>query len=127
MDGLDKRRVQRIDLESPVSACFSNVEVSLLDLSTSGARIEHPAPMKTGRQARLEFSLRGSLVEVLCEIVRSRLQKSNVRQGAIVYQSGLRFVDPAEPSRVTVRQIIASIVTDRLRSRRRRGPASARA
>jgi hypothetical protein len=114
MNGLDKRRIQRIDLENPLAASFSNSEVMLVDLSTAGARIEHPAPMKAGRQSQLEFDFNGARIRVVCEIVRSRLQRSMVRNGAIVYQSGLRFVDPAEPSRATVRQIVASIVTERL-------------
>lgn len=114
MNGLDKRRIQRIDLDEPVKACFAATEVTLLDLSTAGARIEHPAPMKAGRQAKLEFDFGGARVTVLCEIVRSRLQRSSVKAGAIVYQSGLRFVDPGEPSRAAVRQIVASIVTGRL-------------
>lgn len=115
MDGLDKRRIQRLDLDQPVTACFGNADVLLLDLSTSGARIEHPAPMKTGRLAKLEFSFGDAMVAVHCEVVRSRLQKSGVKTGAIVYSTGLRFVDSAEPSRVAVRQIVASIVTERLR------------
>lgn len=115
MNGLDKRRIQRIALDQPVDAAFLNVIVRLLDLSTAGARIEHSAPMKAGRQAKLEFEFGGARIGVLCEVVRSRLQRSSVQPGAIVYQSGLRFVDPAEPSRAAVRQIVASIVTSRLR------------
>jgi len=114
MNGLDKRRIQRIDLDQPLDACFSNVGVTLLDLSTAGARIEHSAPMKAGRMSKLEFDFGGAKIVVLCEVVRSRLQRSSVKAGAIVYQSGLRFVDPAEPSRAAVRQIVASIVTSRL-------------
>jgi hypothetical protein len=114
MAGVDKRRIQRIDLEPPVDASFLNVTVTLIDLSTAGARIEHAAPMKAGRQARLEFDFGSARIGVLCEIVRSRLQRSAVKTGAIVYQTGLRFVDPVEPSRAAVRQIVASIVTSRL-------------
>jgi hypothetical protein len=116
MNGLDKRRIQRIDLDQPVDANFLNTSVTLLDLSTAGARIEHTAPMKAGRQSRLEFEFGAARIAVLCEVVRSRLQRSSVKGGAIVYQTGLRFVDPAEPARATVRQIVAAIVTSRLHS-----------
>lgn len=115
MNGEDKRRIQRIDLEPAVDASFLSASVKLIDLSTAGARIEHAAPMKAGRQARLEFDFGGAQIGILCEIVRSRLQRSAIKVGAIVYQTGLRFVDPSEPSRVAVRQIVASIVTNRLR------------
>ena len=114
MNGLDKRRIQRLDLDQPLRASFLGSEVTLIDLSTAGARIEHPSPMKAGRQSKLEFDFSSARITVLCEIVRSRLQRSSVKSGAIVYQTGLRFVDPAEPSRAAVRQIVASIVTSRL-------------
>ncbi len=114
MQGPDKRRIQRIDLDQPLTAAFSNTEVTLVDLSTAGARIEHASPMKAGRTSRLTFDFQGAPIAVECMVVRSRLQRSKIRQGAIVYQSGLRFVNPAERSREAVRQIVAGIVTSKL-------------
>lgn len=115
MNGLDKRRIQRVDLDQPIEASFTSLDVALVDLSTAGARIEHSSPMKAGRQSKLEFIFDGQSISVLCEVVRSRLQRSSLRAGEIVYQTGLRFVDPGEPSRVSVRQVVAMLVTNRLR------------
>ena len=109
MHGPDKRRIQRIDLDQPIAATFLSSEVTLVDLSTAGARIEHAAPMKAGRTSRLAFDFQGAPVSVQCLVVRSRLQKSGIHPGAIVYHTGLRFVDPTEASRAAVRQIVAGI------------------
>jgi hypothetical protein len=113
MSDQEKRRLQRLDLVPPSDAKLSGLTVVLLDLSTAGARVEHPFPMKAGQRGRLDFSWDGAELSLECEIVRTRLQKSTIKAGAIVYHSGLRFTDPAENSRVKVRHIVASIATAR--------------
>ncbi len=114
MNGSEKRRIQRLNLDRPIEASLSGLRVMLLDISTAGARVEHSFPMKASRQVKLDFLHDGATISLQCDIVRCRLQKSGLN-GAIVYQSGLRFSDPAEESRLTVRELVASLVNGRIR------------
>jgi hypothetical protein len=117
MSDQEKRRLQRLELgPPPVEATLSGLVVSLLDLSTQGARIEHSFPMKAGQRGQLDFSWNGLDLSLQCEVVRTRLQKSTIRGGVIVYNTGLRFTDPAEGSRAQLRQLVAGIATGRVAS-----------
>ncbi len=109
----EKRRIQRFSLDTPIAAKMSGLAVSLLDLSTAGARIEHSFPLQGGRRSYLEFPWGDEGIQVQCEVVRCRLQKSVRQPGAIIYSSGLRFSDPAEESRETIRRMVAELVKER--------------
>ncbi len=109
----EKRRLQRLALIPPTDAKLSGLAVGLLDLSTAGVRAEHSFPLKAGQRGQLDFDWNGVELSLQCEVVRTRLQKSTIRVGAIVYHTGLRFTDPAESSRAQVRQIVASLATAR--------------
>lgn len=113
MSAQEKRRLQRLDLVPPSDAKLSGLAVVMLDLSTAGARVEHQFPMKAGQHGRLDFIWNGSELSLQCEVVRTRLQKSTIKAGVIVYHSGLRFTDPSESSRAQVRQIVAAISSAR--------------
>lgn len=110
----EKRRIQRIQFPDPVPASIGGLGVALVDISTVGARIEHEFPLTGGRRFNLEFRLGDRRFSVQTEVVRCRLQKSVAGKDGIVYNSGLRFADPAEPSRAAVRQLVASLITGRV-------------
>lgn len=114
MNEHEKRRIQRLDLDAPVDARVSGLVVTVLDLSTAGARIEHTFPMKAGQHGQLDFAWNGLDLSLQCEVVRTRLQKSTIKVGVIVYNTGLRFTDPAEDSRAQLRRIVAGIATRRI-------------
>ncbi|MBI2212561.1 MAG: PilZ domain-containing protein [Acidobacteria bacterium] len=116
MSDQEKRRLQRLDLKPPSDAKLSGLAVMMLDLSTAGARVEHAFPMKAGQRGKLDFIWNGLELSLQCEVVRTRLQKSTVKPGSIVYHTGLRFTDPAEDSRVKVRHIVASLAGGRAAS-----------
>jgi hypothetical protein len=106
----EKRRVQRVMLESPIKGSLSKQGVTLVDLSTAGARVEHTAPIGGRKVVELRFSVDGQQIEIACEVVRSRLQRSAIDGSSIVYSSGLRFSDPGDDSRGTVRALVARLV-----------------
>lgn len=113
----EKRRIQRVVLNgSAVPASIGGVNVTLVDISTVGARIEHEFPLTGGRRLSLEFRVGDRKIAVQSEVIRCRLQRSVVGREGIVYNSGLRFADPAEPSRVAVRQLVASLINSRSQS-----------
>ena len=107
----EKRRVQRIQLDQPIAARLGVHPVTIMDLSTTGLRVEHDFPLSAkGRTLRVSFTWGGVPVEVDCQVVRCRLQKSAFRPDTICYSSGLRFSTADAGSAVSVRRLVASLV-----------------
>jgi len=106
----EKRRVQRVVLEKPIEGALHKQPVTIIDLSTTGARVEHPTPMSGRKQFDLRFLSGEEEFLVRCELVRSRLQRSARDRSAIVYCSGLRFVEPTEELRASIRTLVATLV-----------------
>lgn len=113
LDIIEKRRVHRAVFGTPIQAAIAGLRVHLLDLSTTGARIEHEAPLAVRRALKLRFDEGEQSFSVSCESVRCRLQRSVVRPGAVAYISGLRFTDSGEPSREAIRALVASLLARR--------------
>jgi hypothetical protein len=113
----EKRRIQRIRLDCPITAKLGNTAVDLVDLSASGACIEHPSALKTGSLIDLHFSYEDELISAACVVVRSRLQKRPSGEGAY-YRSGLQFNDPKGPEVAALRRIVIDFVKRDLDARR---------
>lgn len=96
----EKRNARRIHLTEPVAASLSHFSVSLIDLSTSGARIQHDSPLAftPGKRFNLEFRCEGESFTLLCQVVRSRMEQHRTVDRKPVYTSGVRFIDLDEPS-----------------------------
>lgn len=109
----ERRRVNRITLETPMDGLLNKQAVRVIDLSTTGARVEHSTPMAGRKVVDLKLDTGEETLVVSCEIVRSRLQKSAADRQSIVYSSGLRFVDPVQESRGAIRALVASMVERR--------------
>ena len=110
----EKRRVQRVELDEPITAILNKHSVQVIDLSTTGARIEHAGPIGGGKRAvTLSLDVEGRALRVACDLVRSRLQRSALDKNAVVYSSGLRFTDPLEESRSVIRALVARLIERR--------------
>lgn len=121
---IEKRRVHRVALDAPVPASVAGLRVHLLDLSTTGGRIEHDAPLAVRRHLTLRFDQGGQSYALSCEIVRCRLQRSVARPGTVAYSSGLRFTDSGESSREAVRALVASMLAGRANDRDAASPGA---
>lgn len=90
----DRRHARRLRLEPPVAGDLSHIPVSVVDLSTSGARIQHDTPLvfQPGKRFFLHFSCDGEQFHVRCTVARSRLDihSSAARK---VYTTGVHFKD----------------------------------
>lgn len=62
-----------------------------MDLSTTGARVQHAFPLSLRKRARFEFLCNGEWLSLQAEVVRSRL--AHVSGAERVFISGLRFVE----------------------------------
>jgi len=104
--GDDRRKIQRIQFESPLGAKMEATPVILLDISASGARIEHSFPLAKGRVINLNFEYEGRSLSIDCEVIRCHLENG---PGGAAYRSGLSF-DRDDPSYRDLREMIADAV-----------------
>ncbi len=81
----ERREFQRLHLTHPADGWFGDYAVRLLDVSASGAFIEHDEEIPNGARALLRFFWHGTEVEIMAETVRSEDGRS-----------GLSFVEESE-------------------------------
>ncbi len=98
----DRRAYQRLTLTEPLDGWFGDFSVRLVDVSASGAQIEHEEPIPGDARALLRFFWRGQEVEILAET--ARLIHTN--------RCGVRFLEESE----TLRGLIAISAADVLRA-----------
>jgi hypothetical protein len=81
----ERREFQRLHLTRPADGWFGDYAVRILDVSASGALIEHEEEIPNGARALLRFYWRGTEVEIMSETVRGDDD-----------HSGLTFVETSE-------------------------------
>ena len=87
-------------------------EASLLNISLGGALIEHAEVVRPGAVTTLDLPMLGRVVRVRCRVIRSifaRQEKQPDGEIAMIYQSGLQFLDPTEETRSVISEYIESI------------------
>lgn len=91
----DRRRARRIQFPQPVHASLSEVPVTLVDLSTSGALIQHDInlPVTRAKDLTLQFEYEGEQYALRCQVSRSRVDQLRTTPEHVAYASGLHFVD----------------------------------
>ena len=114
-DGQDKRRIQRIQLDSPIGAKVQTTTVTVVDISVTGARLEHDFPLTRGKHLSLEFHCNGQKVLLQCEVIRCKFEKHDSRA---VYTSGVTFAEPGGESVATLRQMIIDYIERDLEARK---------
>lgn len=102
----DRRKIQRIQFDSPLGAKMEATPVTLLDISASGARIEHSFPLAKGKVINLRFDYEGRSLSIDCEVIRCHLENGT---GGAAYRSGLSF-DTEDASYLDLRAMIADAV-----------------
>jgi len=112
----ERRRIQRIRLDRTVRGRLSGMRVSILDLSTTGARVEHSFPLSSGRRLRLDFLWEEELISLQCDVTRCIVAGQRNGASAVGYSSGLQFCEPALTSRESLKNIISEIVMRDLES-----------
>jgi len=66
----ERRAYQRLTLTEPLDAWFGDYAVRLVDVSASGAQLEHDDPIPSDARGLLRFWWRGAEVEILAETAR---------------------------------------------------------
>jgi len=67
----ERRTTERLHLVKPIEARFGDFTVRILDLSTTGARIESDSEIPLGTRGSLRFSWRKEQLDVSAELVRA--------------------------------------------------------
>jgi DNA-binding response OmpR family regulator len=93
--GSERRRAPRVRMEKGSPAQLQLKEVYLLDISLSGALVEHRESVDPGEIYRLAFPLDGKEVQVLARAIREFASHRITVEGGerrIVYRTGVEFV-----------------------------------
>lgn len=91
----DRRRAPRAHIEDGSPAQLQLKDVRLLDISLSGALVEHSEPVNPGEIYRLSFPVGGKEVQVLARAIRAfASHRVTVAGGGrqVVYRTGMEFV-----------------------------------
>lgn len=90
MDVRELRAAERFATIEPLSATFAGYEITIVNLSTIGAQVEHGAPIRLGSVGRLIFRRGEVSINVQAFLIWSRLSSAPDARGNR-YRSGLRI------------------------------------
>ncbi|HYH10496.1 MAG TPA: PilZ domain-containing protein [Thermoanaerobaculia bacterium] len=82
----ERRHFQRLVLLEPLDGWFGDYAVRLIDVSATGALIEHDEEIPADARALLRFFWGGEEIELTAETARS-----------LGYRTGIRFIEESEP------------------------------
>lgn len=109
----ERRRAARLRLRLHAPALLQLREVSLIDISLSGALVEHTEPVRPGEIYHLSFMVEGQQLQVLARAVRAFASHHVTVAGGerqMVYRTGMEFLGVEK----SVAALIAAYM-DRLR------------
>lgn len=90
-----QRRGARVQVGERSPAQLQLLDATLIDLSLSGALVEHTKPVRLSEVYRLSFPVEGRQVEVLAKAIRAfvtDLVPVGAGEGKVVYRTGVEFV-----------------------------------
>lgn len=90
-------------------------EASLLNLSLGGALIEHVDILRLGTIISLSLDLQGREVSAKCCVVRSAVHRIALQpdgERALIYHTGMEFLDPSEETRQVISGYVQSIARE---------------
>lgn len=96
----ERRAYQRLTLAEPLDGWFGDFSVRLVDVSASGAQVEHDEPIPSGARALLRFYWRGDEVEILAETAR------HIHENRV----GVRFLEESEALRTLIAASAAEVL-----------------
>ncbi len=97
----ERRRAARVRMPNHAPGLLQHREVTLIDISLSGALVEHTRPVRPGEIYRLSFVAKAERVQVLARAVRVFLGHRITLAGGerqAVYRTGMEFVGVDKPT-----------------------------
>ncbi|HEV8664176.1 MAG TPA: PilZ domain-containing protein [Candidatus Methylomirabilis sp.] len=106
----ERRRAERLPVPGRVEATVTaEIATALVDVSATGALVEHLHMMRPGYLYRVRFVASETAVDLTCRAVRSFIvgrQPSGEEEAELVYRTGLEFIEP--DSRAVTRLLAAA-------------------
>ena len=90
-------------------------DASLVDISFGGVLIEHSQVVRPGTTSSLDLDLEGRRLRLRCRVIRSVVNRIELQpdgEQALIYHTGLEFLDLSEETRQVIRDYIESITED---------------
>lgn len=103
----ERRRVQRIRFAEPLPGTIRSRRISVLDLSTEGACIQHSLPLRSREEVDIEIQWNSESIRISAMVTRCAL--SHVApgpKGQTIHLSGLHFRGMDEQSRIHLEALI---------------------
>jgi DNA-binding response OmpR family regulator len=91
----DRRKAPRVRFRQPARALLQLRDVSLVDLSHTGALVEHVEPVRPGEIYRLAITVEREMLHVLARAIRVFASHRVTLTGGerqVVYRTGMEFV-----------------------------------
>lgn len=110
----NRRKNDRVRVEGSIPVIFGRGKGELIDISPSGARIRHFAPVRRGAAVRVSFTWRHTRFSATTEVLSSRVVSLGIGPS---YESRVRFIlldDESERALATIVEQIAGGATRRL-------------
>lgn len=85
----NRRRIDRVRVEGSIPVVFGRGKGELVDVSPSGARIRHVAPVRRGAAVRVSFTWQHARFSATTEVLSSRVISLGVGPS---YESRVRFI-----------------------------------
>lgn len=106
MEISDLRSTERFVTAQALPGSYGAASIHVVNLSASGAQIEHAQPIRLGTVARFWFRRGDTAVSVQALTIWSRLSKSTNAQGKLLYTSGLRLEGDANEFAIAMQMLI---------------------
>lgn len=101
----DKRDSERVLIPGEVKGEVTVYEpMTILDMSVTGALIETKFPLQLDSLHEFRLSLGNRSVIVKGRIVHSKI--GELRQGSVLYRTGVEFIEPPEYARAAMRSFV---------------------
>lgn len=110
----DRRKHPRVRVAGKTKGRVTAIyDAILLDISLGGALVEHSEPVRPGTLSSLDLDLQGMRVRLRCRVVRSRVSRPEMQpdgERALIYHTGLEFIDPSDETRQALNDFIQSMI-----------------
>lgn len=114
-----KPRLARIQMMERIQTSIGARKGFLVDISLSGALVEHEGPFEVGERMTLRFDWRGESVVVDSEVVRCKLHRCATRASMpAIYRTGLTFRQHRGSSDAVLHEMITGLVERALDERK---------
>lgn len=107
----ERRKKKRIALTRGVMARYGTLDVIMIDISESGARIEHFTQLNVGRKSRFRFDWQQTGMELEAAVVSCKIHRlAHEDEGTTVFQSGLFFTDYVGDTASRIHEMVNMLV-----------------